>query len=257
MGKTLDLARQQGLVKTRKFNNIFKKQENGASKKQVFTHFMVIDFEATCWERKPGPPSEIIEFPAVMLNAKSKEILDNTFHYYVQPTEEPNLSEFCKELTGIDQEKVENAAPLGSTLMLFNKWIRNNFSQLSFNVFAEDNNCAVVTWTDWDMKICLENECKRKNIRFPTHLKSWIDLKYVYKKFYQRQPKGLNGALQEMGLNFEGREHSGVCDAKNTAKLLLKMTDDGCVLGLTKSLNPGPLDERISFDNQTNLVSDN
>ena len=41
-------------------------------KKQKFTHFMVIDFEATCWEKKPGPPSEIIEFPAVILDASSR-----------------------------------------------------------------------------------------------------------------------------------------------------------------------------------------
>ena len=41
-------------------------------KKQKFTHFMVIDFEATCWDQKPGPPSEIIEFPAVILDASSR-----------------------------------------------------------------------------------------------------------------------------------------------------------------------------------------
>ena len=33
---------------------------------------MVIDFEATCWDQKPGPPSEIIEFPAVILDASSR-----------------------------------------------------------------------------------------------------------------------------------------------------------------------------------------
>ena len=57
-------------------------------------------------------------------------------------------------------------------------------------------NCAVVTWTNWDLQICLDNECKRKNLSMPSCFKSWIDLKHVYKKFYQRQPQGLNGALQ-------------------------------------------------------------
>ena len=28
-------------------------------------------------------------------------------------------------------------------------------------------------------------------------------------KFYQRKPQGLNGALQDLGIQFEGREHCG------------------------------------------------
>ena len=58
-----------------------------------------------------------------------------------------------------------------------------------------------------------------------------------------------------MGLKFEGREHSGLCDAENTAKLLMKMIKDGCVLGLTKSLKDTKIDSNLAFDNQLNLVS--
>lgn len=36
--------------------------------------------------------------------------------------------------------------------------------------------------------------------------KTLIDLQ----KFYNRKPEGLNGALQDLGINFEGREHSGM-----------------------------------------------
>ena len=46
----------------------------------------------------------------------------------------------------------------------------------------------------------------------------FIFQKWTYQKFYGRKPKGLNGALKETGLDFDGREHSGICDAKNTAK---------------------------------------
>ena len=257
MGKTLELARAQGLVKTRYFNRNPKKKEE--TKKQLFTHFMIIDFEATCWEQKPGPPSEIIEFPAVILDSNSCELWKTTFHSYVQPTEEPNLSEFCRELTGISQNQVENAAPLGATLRRFNNWLKENFSDFVFNsnkkgVGGNIKNCAVVTWTNWDLQLCLENECRRKNLTMPNCFKSWIDLKLVYKKFYKRQPQGLNGALKEMGLKFEGREHSGLCDAQNTGKLLAKMINDGCVLGLTKSLKDTKIDSDLAFDNQINLV---
>jgi len=30
-----------------------------------------------------------------------------------------------------------------------------------------------------------------------------------FQTFYGRKPQGLNGALQEVGITFEGREHSG------------------------------------------------
>ena len=57
-----------------------------------------------------------------------------------------------------------------------------------------------------------------------------------------------------MGLQFDGREHSGLCDAQNTAKLLAKMIKDGCVLGLTKSLKDTKIDSNLAFENQLNLV---
>ena len=173
-------------------------------------------------------------------------LFDFRFHHYVQPTEEPHLSEFCRNLTGITQSQVENAAPLGPVLMLFNNFLKS--LDLKFNSDDVVKNCAVVTWTDWDMKICLGYECKRKNLMFPTCLKSWIDLKLIYRKFYNRKPQGLNGALTEMGLKFEGREHSGLCDAKNTGKLVHKMIQDGCILGLTKSLDDVKLDPKLTFD---------
>jgi len=43
-----------------------------------------------------------VEFPAVLLNTRSGEI-EAEFHQYVQPQENPILSDFCKQLTGISQ----------------------------------------------------------------------------------------------------------------------------------------------------------
>ena len=34
-------------------------------------------------------------------------------------------------------------------------------------------------------------------------------LHFIPQAFYNRKPKGLNGALQDLGIVFEGREHSG------------------------------------------------
>ena len=43
-----------------------------------------------------------VEFPAVLLDLQTGVVMDE-FQQYVQPQENPILSDFCKELTGISQ----------------------------------------------------------------------------------------------------------------------------------------------------------
>jgi len=218
-------------------------------------------------------PQEIIEFPAVLVDLRTGHVdAENSFHLYVQPEEQPTLSSFCVRLTGISQSTVDGGAPLRSVLPRFNKWLRDlqNKHDFVFEHFAnvgETNTttittstgsrltssstpisshppppqqqkplCSVATWTDWDMGRMLQSECKRKGLRHPPELSAWVDLKLVYKDFYGRKPAGLNGALKDAGIVFEGREHSGIDDAVNTAKLAARMSADGCRIRQTKGL---------------------
>ena len=58
-------------------------------------------------EKNPSDyPHEIIEFPAVLVSTESQQIVDH-FHSFVRPVINPKLSDFCKNLTGIEQ-KVNN-----------------------------------------------------------------------------------------------------------------------------------------------------
>ncbi|NXC15884.1 ERI2 exoribonuclease, partial [Corythaeola cristata] len=211
---------------------------------QRFAYLIVIDFEATCWRdaRRRGP--EIIEFPAVLLNTATGEI-ESEFHTYVQPQEHPILSEFCTELTGITQDQVDEGVPLNICLSQFLKWIQKIQKEKKI-IFSSDipscstseaKPCTFVTWTDWDLGVCLQYECKRKQLRKPDILNSWIDLKATYRTFYNRKPNGLSGALQDLGIAFAGREHSGLDDSRNTARLAWRLICDGCVLRVTKSLD--------------------
>ena len=109
-----------------------------------YDSFLVLDVEATCERNRKygfdsaGPPpnspgaffsakitnydypNEIIEFPVVLLqwskDGQQLEIRD-TFQSYVRPTWRPNLSQFCRELTGITQEQVD-AAPVWNEVVL-------------------------------------------------------------------------------------------------------------------------------------------
>ncbi|KAI4893591.1 hypothetical protein NFI96_019286 [Prochilodus magdalenae] len=220
---------------------------------QMFSYLIVIDFESTCWREKNNYGQEIIEFPAVLLNTSTGEV-ESEFHSYVQPQEHPVLSEFCTELTGIIQKQVEVGLPLRICLSRFARWL-HTLQQEKGVVYATDGRsgpasghlCTFLTWSDWDLGVCLLYECKRKQISKPEALNSWIDLRATYRTFYSRQPKGLNGALQDLGIQFSGREHSGLDDARNTARLAWRMMTDGCVLKVTKSLNRAPLKSRPPF----------
>ena len=44
--------------------------------------------------------------------------------------------------------------------------------------------CAVYL-LDWDLGVCLRNECHRKQLRVPHPLRSWIDLRATYKVINQ------------------------------------------------------------------------
>ncbi|KAK2571589.1 ERI1 exoribonuclease 2 [Acropora cervicornis] len=162
-----------------------------------------------------------------------------------------------KELASLEKvdedfvSQVDDAVPIGTCLMLFGRWLQETKDAKSIKFPCDlvqkkgqeqtmkiaDKLCTFVTWSDWDLGNCLKNECYRKQLRMPQPMRSWIDLRATYKNFYSRKPQGLAGALQDLGIQFTGREHSGLDDARNTARLAWRMISDGCLMQITKSLD--------------------
>ena len=68
-------------------------------------HLLVIDFEANCVDKGALECQEILEFPCVLLNQKTKQ-QEVIFHEYIKPEVVPKVSEFCTKLTGITQAMV-------------------------------------------------------------------------------------------------------------------------------------------------------
>ncbi|KAM9792352.1 ERI1 exoribonuclease 2 [Neosynchiropus ocellatus] len=242
---TKKLAKELGLVRQRSKST---SEQKKAISNQIFSYLIVIDFESTCWREKNNLSQEIIEFPAVLLNTSTGEV-ESEFHTYVQPQERPLLSDFCTELTGITQAQVEAGIPLRICLSQFSRWLQKLQLQMGVAFPSKEKRapppsavklCTFLTWSDWDLGVCLQYECKRKQIHKPDVLNSWIDLRSTYRLFYDRKPKGLNGALQDLGIQFAGREHSGLDDARNTAQLAWRMMRDGCVMKITRSLDRTP-----------------
>ncbi|XP_075755544.1 ERI1 exoribonuclease 2 isoform X3 [Pelodiscus sinensis] len=186
---TKQLARQLGLIRKSSITSSNGKNQTKVRSRQLFDYLIIIDFESTCWkDGKRHCTQEIIEFPSVLLNTSTGEI-ESEFHMFVQPQEHPILSEFCTELTGIKQNQVDEGVPLNICLSQFSKWIQKIQkekkiifkSDVSSHSISEAKPSTFVTWSDWDLGVCLQYECRRKQLRKPDILNSWIDLRATYK----------------------------------------------------------------------------
>jgi inhibitor of KinA sporulation pathway (predicted exonuclease) len=168
---------------------------------QPFAYYCVIDFECTCEENnRDNYPHEIIEWPAVLIDASTNQVVD-TFHVYVTPTQNPKLTPFCTQLTGIQQSQVSGdestAVPLAATLEQFHQWLVSHklvplssyapdaspkSSELRRSVaeastVATRGNVAFVTDGPWDLNHFLFTECTRKAIRRPKYLDQWVNIR--------------------------------------------------------------------------------
>lgn len=126
-----------------------------------FQYLIVIDFEATCFEKpfNDRKKQEIIEFPAVLLNLQTGAI-EKEFHRYLRPVEIPKLSDYCKNLTGISQETVDGGELLEKVMEDFKRWIKETIREYGLILpkmkkSNREGNCALVTWGNWDFLIQL------------------------------------------------------------------------------------------------------
>lgn len=96
-----------------------------SKKRQPFQYYLVLDFEATCERDDKAFVNEIIEFPTVIINSETLENCGE-FHQYVKPKLNPTLTAFCKELTGIQQEWIEDGKFLCEVMKDFHQWLTDN-----------------------------------------------------------------------------------------------------------------------------------
>lgn len=151
-------------------NRGMKKQRK---QQQRFSSFLVLDFEATCERGTAIEPQEIIEFPCIKINTKTCEVED-IFHHYVQPKENPVLTPFCTELTGIMQEMVNNQLYFKETFVQFQKWLEET------ECWNSHNKSMFVTCGDWDLQIMLPKQCRLSSVDIPSEMKHWINIKKAF-----------------------------------------------------------------------------
>ncbi|XP_057710747.1 3'-5' exoribonuclease 1 [Corythoichthys intestinalis] len=247
----LRLKLSQLKLDTRGVKDVMKKRLKSHYKKQKLTqsaaaddgqaeadydYICVVDFEATCEEDNPPDfVHEIIEFPIVLISTHTLEIV-GTFQEYVKPELCPKLSNFCVKLTGITQEKVNAAKPFPVVLKRVVKWLEERELGTKYKY-------TFLTDGAWDMSKFLNIQCRISQIRYPQFARRWINIRKSYGNFYKvpRTQIKLSTMLDKLGLQYEGRPHSGLDDSRNIARVALRMLRDGCRLRVNEHLHAGQL----------------
>ncbi|PIL23802.1 hypothetical protein GSI_13553 [Ganoderma sinense ZZ0214-1] len=237
--------------------------------KQPYEAFLVLDVEGTCVQGSGfGYPNEIIEWPVCLLRWKDKDMKGNAqeleivaeFRSYVRPTWRPQLSDFCRTLTGITQAQVDAAPIFPEVLQDFRKFLEKHKlldaggHRLQRFCFCSDG--------PYDIRDFVVKQCFISKIPVPTWLTwdiidvrrtvgAWHDSSTASGAAERRQaqagvlplPKrvsfSISRQLHALGLEpFEGRQHSGIHDARNICRLLIELARRGWRLEPNTRINP-------------------
>jgi inhibitor of KinA sporulation pathway (predicted exonuclease) len=173
-----------------------------------------IDLECTAWENGKLPDGrdqrehmETIEIGIVQLDANTLEI-EKKESYLIIPVEIglSGITEYCTNLTGITQQLIiKDGLALDYALAR----MMSEFKTMKYEWMS---------WGDFD-RTQMEKECKRKELQYPfkhthTNFKYWFSL-----LTNQNVQRNVAGALEFLGLQFEGSPHRGVDDAYNIARM--------------------------------------
>ncbi|XP_026884282.2 3'-5' exoribonuclease 1 [Electrophorus electricus] len=227
-------------VLRKRLKNYYKKQKlkqaaaSGGLGDTYYDYICVVDFEATCEENNPQDfLHEIIEFPIVLIDTHTLEIVDS-FQEYVKPEVNPQLSDFCVDLTGITQKMVDEADTFPCVLRRVVVWLQEKELGTKYKY-------ALLTDGSWDMSKFLYTQCRLSQIRYPQFARKWINIRKSYGNYYKvaRSQTKLTCMLENLGMQYEGRLHCGLDDSRNIARIAIRMLKDGCQLRVNERLHGG------------------
>lgn len=176
-------------------------------------HLLVVDLEATCWDDRPQSAAtmEIIEIGAVLVDLETQCILGEA-STFVKPQINPELSDFCQQLTHITQSDVDQAPTLSEAAQYLNEVMAG---------WAPDS------WGSWGAYDRRQFSIERERGR---QVPDFFDLPHInLKSAYQesrgvKRKSGLGNSLKRHGMTFEGVQHRALSDARNIVRLLPYIT---------------------------------
>lgn len=173
---------------------------------------VIFDIEASCEDKKitPDYKMETIEIGAVKVS--QGKIID-TFHTFVKPQYNSELTRFCTELTGITFADLKDASVFSEAI-------------LDFYEFAKDS--LMYSCGDFDRKLFIKelnqkgDNCEHEQAKKAINSQH-RDLKVFYNKVTGKKKKGMLGMAGELGIPVTGTHHRALSDAENTANIFIEV----------------------------------
>lgn len=155
---------------------------------------------------------ETIEIGAVMLDDNLQEIA--SFRTYVKPEYNDRIEKKIKKLTGITDEMVQCAPKFNDAFKMFTSWCLGTNDEVTIYAWSENDYNQVIK--EIEIKGCQLSGKEQQLIA-----KEWTDFQNEFDgKMGFDRCLSLKNALDMAGLDFSGREHDALDDARNTAELL-------------------------------------
>lgn len=203
-----------------------------------------IDIECTCDSPLQIQPMELIEIACLKLdltkiassNQRSYDFVDEcpTFHSFVKPVINSELTLFCKELTGLTQSIVDRAEPVEHVTDKLFSWLVEE--ELIDANLKQESNFAFASCGNFDLNLLspVIRRCKFNNdLELPIYFQEWINVKKTFVNHKREWPKSLYHMLELLSIKPSGRLHSAKDDCKNLARIVECLYAGGCDLNVT------------------------
>ncbi|MCR5468310.1 MAG: exonuclease domain-containing protein [Lachnospiraceae bacterium] len=175
---------------------------------------IILDFEMNPVKREYEEEydicsKEIIEIGAIKLDENLGEI--SSYMSYLKPEYNDEVDFIVNEMTGISYDMLVNQRTFSEVISEFASWCSDGGD---FKIYA---------WSNCD-RVQFMKELTLKDIKVSNELCTMINNWYDFQKIFDKEVKSyhstsLENALKMVGLEFEGKAHDGLEDAKNTARL--------------------------------------
>lgn len=139
------------------------------------------------------------------------------------------------------QETVDKSKTFAEVMQTFEEWLEAHGLGAKYKFalatdWYELRLCVLrlvllyILCSPWDIKECLFPQCVLAKTPFPPYATKWMDVRKMFSSFYRVPSGNISRMLESLGLQFKGREHSGIADANNIARVLMQLIRDGCIL---------------------------
>ncbi|KAI0303413.1 ribonuclease H-like domain-containing protein [Multifurca ochricompacta] len=216
---------------------------------QPYDAFLVLDVEATCFQGTGFDwPNEIIEWPVCLLSWGEKEVAE--FRSFVRPSWCPKLSPFCTSLTGITQEQVDGAPFFPEVARRFSTFLAQHglIHPETGERLVRFCWCTDGPFDVRDFVISLPLWLRGDVMDVRKVVSAWSEFSRPHTPkassrgaaLPRRKSPNIENQLRCLDLSpFEGRQHSGIDDSRNIARIIIELARRGVSMVPNTHIQPG------------------